>query len=362
MNPPPPIAKIRRCSGGASAVLTRRRRWARGRSSRERPARRRSARRRRPRRRRSRTRLAGEREVRVCVQLGDLERHLDDGVARRLDAVGAAVGTRAHGALEQRAAKVQRDAVVGREAGAHAGGDEAVVLGAARGLGVVVHAVGVGQQPQAAHASGGAVEGGQRFGEPAQRPRGGAAQDDAPPPRAAQDGVKAVRAPGAEHRHDVAAPDVDEVLGEQMGGEVVLDAADSLIAAKQRHVRGVAVGGEAAVEAHDVMIGVAGGGRQEAHPRAHGGGEREDVVVEQRGVFLHREAAAAEGHDLGGAARGSSGGSHRSGSRGLECVRSKAYPMLAAACRIWARGQYGPASEIRCARDGHAHIGRSANN
>ena len=83
-----------------------------------------------------------------------------------------------------------------------------------------------------------------------------------------QDRVEPVRAPGAEHAHDVAAADVDQVLREQVRGEVVLDAAGALVAPEQRDVARLAVGGEAPVEAHDVVVGVAGGGRQEAHARA----------------------------------------------------------------------------------------------
>src|ERR1035438_8970575 len=53
-----------------------------------------------------------------------------------------------------------------------AGRTEAVVLGAAGGLGVVVDAVGVRQQPQPADGTGRAVERAERLLEPAERPGG----------------------------------------------------------------------------------------------------------------------------------------------------------------------------------------------
>ncbi len=107
-----------------------------------------------------------------------------------------------------------------------------------------------------------------------------------------------VRAPHAEHRDDVAAADVDEVLAQQVAGEVVLDAAGALVAAEQRHVARIAVGREAAIEAHHVVVRVAGGGGHEAHPRSRRTRERQDVVVEQRAVSLHRETSASERNDL----------------------------------------------------------------
>jgi hypothetical protein len=158
------------------------------------------------------------------------------------------------------------------------------------------------------------VEGAERLREPAERAGGGAAQHDAFAPRLAQHAVESVRAPGPEHAHDVATADIDQILREQVRGEVVLDAARPLIAAEQRDVAGVAAGREAPVEAHDVVVGIARGGRQEAHARALGSGEGEHVVVEQGVALLHREAAAAKGHDLGNAGNA---GSHRSPHLGM---------------------------------------------
>jgi hypothetical protein len=208
--------------------------------------------------------------------------------------------------LEARAAEVQRDAVLGGEAGTHAVADEAVVLGSARRLRVVVNAVGVGQHAEAVDAARRAVEGAERLVEPAQRPGGGTAQNDPLAPGLVQDIVEAVRAPRAEHADDVAAADVDQILRQQVAGEIVLDAAGALVATKQRHVTGVAGCGETAVEAHDVVVGVARCRRQEADARAIGLGQRQHIVVEQRAVALHRESTASEGDDL-----------WRSGSHGL---------------------------------------------
>ena len=105
--------------------------------------------------------------------------------------------------------------------------------------------------------------------------------------------------PGAEHADHVAPADVDQVLGQEMGGQVVLDAPGALVAAKEGYVAGLAEGREAAVEAHHVVVGVTRGGRQEADARPRGIQQRQDVVVQQRSVFLHREPAASKGDDLG---------------------------------------------------------------
>ena len=159
---------------------------------------------------------------------------------RPLDEVGPAVRPGADRALQARPRKCSADAVLDREPGSHAIGDGAVVLLPARGLGVVVDAVGVGQQAQPANQPRRAVERAQRLLEPAQRARRGPAHDDAPPPCAAQDRVESMCAPGAEHAHHVATADVDQILGEQVGGEIVLDAAGALVAPEQRDVAGIA--------------------------------------------------------------------------------------------------------------------------
>src|SRR3981081_3783142 len=99
----------------------------------------------------------------------------------------------------------------------------------------------------------------QRLLEPAQRSCGGSAQDDAIAPRLTQDLVEAVCAPDAEHTHHVSAAYIDQVLAQEVRGEVVLDALSALVAAKQREVACLAVGREAAVETHHVVVRIARG-------------------------------------------------------------------------------------------------------
>jgi hypothetical protein len=100
-----------------------------------------------------------------------------------------------------------------------------------------------------------------------------------------------VGAPGAEQAEHAAAADVDHVAGHQ----VALHVADARPAPEERHVRRLAVAlAERAVEADDVVVGVAARGRKEADLRPVAGSERQDVVVEQRVAGLHREATAAE--------------------------------------------------------------------
>jgi hypothetical protein len=196
---------------------------------------------------------------------------------------------------------VRRHAVLDGESRAHAVADEAVILRAPLGLRVVVDAVGVRQQPETPHAARRAVERAQGLVEPAERAGGGPAQHDALAPRLVQYLVEPIRAPGAEHADDVAAADVDQVLRQEMGREIVLNPARALVAAKQRHVARLAGWREAAVETDDVVVRVARGGGQEADARAYSIRERQHVVVQQRAVSLHRETSAAKGHDLGNA-------------------------------------------------------------
>ena len=81
--------------------------------------------------------------------------------------------------------------------------------------------------------------------------------------------VEPVRAPRAEQADDAAAADVDQVLLEQVRLEVALDRARAAVAAEQRDVARLAARGrERAVEAHDVVVGVARRRRDEADPRA----------------------------------------------------------------------------------------------
>ena len=219
-------------------------------------------------------------------------------------AVRACSRARGHDAGEPLALEMERGAVLGRVAGAHALGEHLAVAHAALGLRVEVDAVAPRQQAEALDGLGRAVERRHRLGEPAQRAGAEAAQHDAALPRLAQDHVDAVRLPGAEQADHAAAADVDEVARQQ----VLANVPDGALAPEQRHVRRLAqLGREGAVEAHDVVIRVAAGRRQEADLGALAGaalaGEAEHVVVEQRVAAFHREAAAAERHDLPGSPR-----------------------------------------------------------
>ena len=109
-----------------------------------------------------------------------------------------------------------------------------------------------------------AVEAGHRLREPAERAGREPAEDDARFPGFAQDHVDAVRAPDPEQADHAAAADVDQVLGEEVAAQVL----GALLAAEQGDVaRLAALGGEGAVEADDVVVGVAAGRGQEADPR-----------------------------------------------------------------------------------------------
>src|SRR5439155_11413892 len=104
-----------------------------------------------------------------------------------------------------------------------------------------------------------------------------------------------VRAPGAKQADNAAAADIDEVARE----DVLMDVRGAAVAAKQREVRRLAARGvEGAVEAHDVVVGVAAGCRQETDARTLAIGKAEHVVVEERIALLHREATASKRDDL----------------------------------------------------------------
>ena len=143
-----------------------------------------------------------------------------------------------------------------------------------------------------------------RLGEPAERAGAEPAQHDAGLPRLAQRDVEPV---GAQHAHQAdhaAAADVDEVLLEQVRAHVVGPA----VAPEQRDVRGLAAARrEVAVEADDVVVGVAGRRGEEADLRPVAARRRcqpEHVVVQERVPGFHREPAATEGDDLAWARHG----------------------------------------------------------
>ena len=199
---------------------------------------------------------------------------------------------------------MQRRPVLGRVAARHPAADREVVRGPPVLLLVVVDGVRAGEEAHALDRARGAVVARHRLLEPAQRAGAQPAQHDAGLPRLAQRDVEVVRPQHAHQARHAAAADVDEVLLEQVPAHVV----GAAVAPEQRDVRRLAAARrEVAVEADDVVVGVAGGGRQEAdlRPLAAGGRrEAEHVVVEQRVAGLHREAAAAEGDDLARARHG----------------------------------------------------------
>ena len=140
-----------------------------------------------------------------------------------------------------------------------------VVGEAPLGAGLVVDAVAEGQQAEPLDPARGAVEAGHRLGEPAERAGREPAEDDAGLPGFAQDLVDPVRPPDAEQADHAAAADVDQVLGEQVLAQVL----GPLLAAEEGDVAGLAaIGREGAVEADDVVVGVAAGRGQEADARA----------------------------------------------------------------------------------------------
>ena len=151
------------------------------------------------------------------------------------------------------------------------------------------------QQPEALDPLRRAVEAGDRFLEPAERAGGEAAEDDAGFPCFAQDLVDAVGPPDAEQADHAAAADVDQVLGQQVGTQVL----GPLLAAEERDVAGLAaLAGEGAVEADDVVVGVAAGRGQEADLGPFAAAEAEHVLVEQGIARLHREPPTSERDDL----------------------------------------------------------------
>jgi hypothetical protein len=215
---------------------------------------------------------------------------------------------------------VERRAVVDRVSARHPAADREVVRRPAVLLLVVVDRVRAGQEPHALDRARRAVVAGHRLLEPAQRAGAQAAQHDAGLPRLAQRDVEAVRAQHAHQADDAAAADVDQILVEQVRAHVV----GAAVAPEQRHVRRLAAARrEVAVEADDVVVGVARRGREEADLRPLAPGRRgqpEHVVVEERVARLHREAAATEGDDL---ARARHGAETREGSRPPQEFRAR---------------------------------------
>ncbi len=206
--------------------------------------------------------------------------------------------------------EVQGRAVVHPEARPHARPDVGQELPPALGLAVVVDAVRPRQEPEPAHGLRRPVERRDGLLEPAQRARAEPAEHGPAPPRLLEEAVDAVGEPRPEQGHDAAPADVDQVLREQVGPQVALHGAAGAVAPEQRDVAGLRPPAERAVEPHDVVVGVPGGGRQEADPRALHPRQAQDVVVEQR-TRLHGEPSATERDDLRGAVHAATIGAPR---------------------------------------------------
>src|ERR1700733_9557506 len=99
--------------------------------------------------------------------------------------------------------------------------------------------------------------------------------------------------PDRQQVRDVAAADVDDVLGEHEGFEVADGSVEQLNVG-----RATVVLSEGGVETFDVLGGVSAGGRDEADLRRGLASAGEHEAVKQRVVRLHREAAPAERDDL----------------------------------------------------------------
>ena len=226
---------------------------------------------------------------RVRAQVAGSQARLADQARPALEPVGARLGPRGDHLDQLVADEPERRAVLGRVAVAHAVEQVLVERRAAVAL-AVVDRVRVREEPERRHPVHLAVVSADRLGEPAERAGAEAAHDDAGLPRLAQDLVDAVGAPDAEQAQQAAAADVDHVLGHQVRAHV----RDAALAAEERDVGGLRALAEGAVEAHEVVVGVAAGRRQEADLRLGRPGQAHHVVVEQRVARLHREPTASE--------------------------------------------------------------------
>jgi hypothetical protein len=225
-------------------------------------------------------------------------------VAGGLDEVCAAAVALAHGLDEVGATIEQPDAVVGRvAAGQGAVGDELLEQRAALLLGVVVHRIrvrhereSVGERPQVR------TEGvGRAADMPADRSRADAGEHDARLPRGAHRLVHAVQAPHREQPGDAAAEHPDDVLIEQMCGDVL----DVRHREREQVRRTQAAHHRRLVERRDRQPVVAEGGGEEADLGSAPGDPGQVDRVLGQGVKL--ESGAAPGLDAtrGGQDRGS---------------------------------------------------------
>src|SRR4051794_23410261 len=203
--------------------------------------------------------------------------------------------------------EVQRGAVLGGIARAHPVEKVAAERALALALAIEMDAVGVRQQTEAVDHLRVAVEGAQSRPKPAERAGAAATHDAALLPGEPKRVVEPVGAPGAEQAEHRAAADVDDVAAQ----DVLVDVDRPTVTAEERDMRRFTASRvERAVEANDVVVSVPAGGREEADLRPRLARERQDVVVKERVVTLHRKAAAAKGNNLPRIPHGGSLDSH----------------------------------------------------
>ena len=216
-------------------------------------------------------------------------------VVRPLHAVRAGMRPRGHDLLELGAREHERGAVVGGPAVRElARRHEPRECRPPLLFAVVVRAGAAGEQAEPVVEGREFVER-ERIGDGPRKPAvhagAQAAEHDPLLPGAAQDPVEAVDAPHREQVRGIPAPDVDHVLREHERLEVADRPKEQLEVGRPAVERG-----ERAVEASDGPLGVAAGGREEAHARPGRARERQDELVEQRIVGLHQQPAAAHRH------------------------------------------------------------------
>ena len=205
-------------------------------------------------------------------------------VGDRLDQLGAVVD--------------EADAVVGGVRGRQVALlDQRVQQRPALLLAVVVDAVAVGQEAESGRgeAQVGAVAVGRAADVPADRAGRDAAEDDPALPALAQHLIDAVHPPDREQVRDRPAADPDDVLGEQVGADVV-----DVRHREQLEVGGAHVGArERAVETAGAVERVATGGADVAEPRTRRVTGQVDGVLDQR-TRAPEERPEIRGHEAAG--------------------------------------------------------------
>src|SRR5581483_9666889 len=141
--------------------------------------------------------------------------------------------------------------------------EEMAVKGDAALTVAVVNRVRVAEEGEAGDPVDLALVAAHRLGEPAERARTQAAEDDARVIGLAQDRVDPVRPPDGQQADQAATAHIDHVLGEQVSADV----ADAPLAAEETEVRWLGSVAEGVVKADDVVVSVPAGCRQEADLR-----------------------------------------------------------------------------------------------